>query len=86
MVPVFISSLHSSLKSYFFHLSLISGFHKTISTLSLFLKIFQVEMAWLLLFRHIAGFMRNGYNSVVTGPMIRHTANCATSTSSRMSN
>jgi len=47
---------------------------------------YQVEMAWLLLFRHIAGFMRNGYNSVVTGPMIRHTANCATSTSSRMSN
>merc|ERR1712223_359007 len=47
---------------------------------------YQVEMAWLLLFRHIAGFMRNGYNSVVTGPLIRHTTNCATSTSSRMSN
>ena len=60
----------------------VSGIHETIQHLLLF----QVEMAWLLLFRHIAGFMRNGYNSVVTGPMIRHTANCATSTSSRMSN
>lgn len=42
---------------------------------------YQVEMAWLLLFRHIAGFMRSGYNSV-TGPMLTKTA---LSTSSKMS-
>ena len=27
----------------------------------------QVEMAWLLLFRHIAGFMRSGYEPVAEG-------------------
>ena len=42
-------------------------------------------MAWLLLFRHIAGFMRSGFNAIA-GPNFRHPqTNSALSTSSKMS-
>ena len=44
---------------------------------------FKVEMAWLLLFRHIAGFMRSGYQSLATPLVRKHT--CDMSTSSKMS-
>lgn len=42
---------------------------------------YQVEMAWLLLFRHIAGFMRSGYQTLA--PPRKHP--CDMSTSSKMS-
>lgn len=42
---------------------------------------YQVEMAWLLLFRHIAGFMRSGYKSVAS-PLSMHSREMSTSSKS----